>query len=142
MRWRDRENIMLTMSEMPLIARAKARGDRVAIIAEGRTFTYRDLLEASSRAAGCLLGGARDLCEARVAFLAPPGFDYAATQWGAWRAGGIAVPLSLSSPRPELEYVIADCGAKVVVAHPDLEAAVRPIAGARGLRLEIGRAHV
>ena len=59
------------------------------------------------------------MAEARVAFLAPPSFAYVATQWGIWRAGGIAVPLAVSHPPPELEYVIRDAEADVVVVHPD-----------------------
>ncbi|MDZ8054659.1 MAG: hypothetical protein RMX63_24905 [Aulosira sp. ZfuCHP01] len=54
-----------------------------------------------------MLKDAEDLQEQRVAFLIPPGFEYVATQWGIWRAGGIAVPLCISHPRPELEYAIA-----------------------------------
>jgi len=70
-------------------------------------FTYNDLLDASSRVATALLAGREDLQQERVAFLVTPGFRWVATQWGIWRAGGIAVPLPLNSPRPELEYLLA-----------------------------------
>ena len=63
-----------------------------------------------------------------------PGFEYAATQWGIWQAGGVAVPLSVSYPVPELEYVIDDTGADVIVGHPEFEEKLRPIAEARHLR--------
>jgi malonyl-CoA/methylmalonyl-CoA synthetase len=109
---------MTTVSELPLIARARGHGDRTAILAPEGVFTYRRLLDASARAAAALLDGAGDLHEKRVAFLTPPGFEYAAVQWGIWRAGGIAVPLCVSHPRPELEYVILDADAEIVVAHP------------------------
>jgi malonyl-CoA/methylmalonyl-CoA synthetase len=66
--------------------------------------------------------------------MAPPGFQYVALQWGIWRAGGIAVPLSLFHPRPELEYVIDDTAPAVAVAHPDYADRVAPLASARGLR--------
>ena len=89
--------------DIPLIARAKEHGERTAIIAPEGVFTYRQLLEASGEAASCLLHGGDDLREARVAFLAHPGLQYVATQWGIWRAGGIAVPLSPLHPIPELE---------------------------------------
>src|SRR5207245_8929576 len=77
--------------------------------------------DASARVAASLLDGAGDLHEQRVAFLTRPGFDYAAVQWGIWRAGGIAVPLCVSHPRSELEYVILDADADTVVAHPAFE---------------------
>ena len=36
-------------------------------------------------------------------------------QWGIWLAGGIAVPLCLSYPFPELEYVLANSEADLLV---------------------------
>ena len=89
---------------------------RTAIIAVDGTFTYQDLDEASKRVAGALLGDDEDLNQTRVAFLVSPSFPYAAVQRGIWRAGGVAVPLAVSHPPPELEYVIRDSGASVVVA--------------------------
>ena len=77
--------------------------------------------------ATCLLAGRTELAEARVAFLAPAGFAYVATQWGIWRAGGIAVPLAVSHPPPELEYVIRDADAEVVVVHPDFAVVMRAV---------------
>src|SRR5688572_23567244 len=119
---------MTAVSELPLIARARDHGDRTAILAAEGLFTYRQLLDASARIAACLLDSAEDLHEKRVAFLTPPGFEYAAAQWGIWRAGGVAVPLCVSHPRPELEYVILDSDADIVVAHPAFEELLAPIA--------------
>ena len=34
-----------------------------------------------------------DLEERRIAFLVPNGYDYVATQWAVWAAGGVCVPL-------------------------------------------------
>src|SRR3989441_1628534 len=111
---------MLPLPELPLVARARAHADRTAIAAADGTFTYRELLDASAGVATCLLAGRADLAEARVAFLAPAGFRHVATQWGIWRAGGVAVPLAVSHPPPELEYVIRDAEAEIVVVHADL----------------------
>jgi malonyl-CoA/methylmalonyl-CoA synthetase len=126
---------MTTTSELPLIARARGHGDRTALLTPEGTFTYRQLLEASARVAAALQDGAGDLQEKRVAFLTPPGFDYAAVQWGIWRAGGIAVPLCVSHPRPELEYVILDSDAEIAVAHPSFAETLAPIAEAHHRRL-------
>lgn len=114
--------------------RASAHGDRRALVTSTGNFTYRQLLDQSARVAACLLDGAADLGETRVAFLAPPGLDYVALQWGIWQAGGIAVPLAVSDPPPELDYVISDADADIVVAHPDCADRVRPLAEARGRR--------
>jgi len=79
------------------------------------TFTYTELLQTSSTVAAALLGGREDLREERIAFAVTPGFAWVATLWGIWRAGGVAVPLPLSSPTPELEYFIDDSGASTLV---------------------------
>ena len=60
-----------------------------------------------------------DLHEERVAFLVPPSFAYAVIARGIWLAGGVAVPLAVSHPPPELEHVIRDSGASVVVGADD-----------------------
>jgi malonyl-CoA/methylmalonyl-CoA synthetase len=115
-------------TELPMAARAGGHAQRTALVAPEGTITYAQLLDASARVAAALLDGAADLHEARVAFLAPPGWHYAAVQWGIWRAGGIAVPLAVSHPPAELEYVVQDADAAIIMAHPDFADALRPIA--------------
>src|SRR5688572_21948703 len=107
---------------------------RTAIISDGRPYTYDDLDEASRRVAGALLGDNEDLNQTRVAFLVPPGFTYAAVQRGIWRAGGVAVPLAVSHPAAELEYVIRDAGASVVVAGEMYRETAAPLARAARAR--------
>jgi malonyl-CoA/methylmalonyl-CoA synthetase len=127
---------------LPLIIRAEEHSDKIAILvprgcANATTdgsFTYRDLLHTSSQIATSLLQNTKDLQEERVAFLIPPGFEYVATQWGIWRAGGIAVPLCVSHPRPELEYVMINSGASIIVAHPNFEGILQSLAEEHNLR--------
>ncbi len=119
----------------PLAARAASFADRLAIVAADGTFRYADLLQASARAAAGLLDGRPDLGEGRVCFLVSPSFGYPAIQWAIWRAGGIAVPLAVSHPAAELEYVVRDAGADTVVAGPEFVETLAPIARAAGIRL-------
>ncbi len=129
---------------IPLVARARLHGARVALCDPHEQLSYAELLEHSARVAGGLLEGRADLDGATVAFLTPPGVDYALVQWGIWRAGGVAVPLCVSHPRPELQHVIADSRAAVLVGHPALLSALEPIAAERGallLSTEQLRAH-
>jgi len=105
---------------------------RTAIIAADGTFTYDQLDEASRRVAGGLLADNVDLNQTRVAFFVPPSFAYAAVQRGIWRAGGVAVPLAISHPPAELDYVIRDSGASLVVSDPASASMLMPLAkGAR-----------
>jgi malonyl-CoA/methylmalonyl-CoA synthetase len=107
---------------------------RRAIIASDGAFTYDDLDDASKRVAGSLLADNDDLNQTRVAFLVHPSFAYAAVQRGIWRAGAVAVPLAVSHPPAELEYVIRDSGAAVVVGDKVSAATLMPIARAAHAR--------
>ena len=126
---------MAEASGIDLIDRVRVFGDRIALVDDGGSYTYADLLERSADLAACLLEGGKDLSEARVTFLVPRDFNYAWVQWGIWRAGGIAVPLSESHPLPELEFFVADSGAEILIAHPSFAEKLRPLAEKRNLRL-------
>jgi malonyl-CoA/methylmalonyl-CoA synthetase len=103
------------------IQEAVKHSTSTAIMADGKKFTYHDLLSASSRFAALLLQGEKDLHEQRIAFMVNPGFDYVKIQWAIWRAGGIAVPLCLSHPLPSLQYVLEDTNAAIIVVSPQYE---------------------
>ncbi|MEM6631844.1 MAG: AMP-binding protein, partial [Bacteroidota bacterium] len=78
---------------MRLIINAHDHQARTAIIDHSGRHRYKELLDASFKIALQLLKGRSDLQEARIAFMVRPSFEYVATQWGIWRAGGIAVPI-------------------------------------------------
>ncbi|MEM9369238.1 MAG: AMP-binding protein [Planctomycetota bacterium] len=121
--------------QLSIIHRAIAHGDRTAIQSRGRETSYRNLLTASEAVAASLLNGAEDLGEARVAHLVPPGEHYVHTQWGIWRAGGVAVPLSLSATEKELEYTLTDSQASIVIVTNELEEKVASLCNTHHLRL-------
>ena len=73
----------------------------------GEAIAWRDRL-ASARAGD------------RVAYLISPGRAHVAVQLAVWARGGIAVPLGVSHPLPELEYALDDARPTVVVADPAL----------------------
>ena len=108
--------------------------DRLAIVAADGVFSYFDLSETAKCVAlgltRCL--GTSDLGEARVAYLVPPSFAYVAISRGIWMAGGVAVPLATSHPPAELEYVIRDSGASIVIASGRQADGLEEIASATG----------
>lgn len=118
----------------PIVARACAHGTGVAIRDRQGAYTYDELDRASATVAAHLLNGRDDLNEARIAFVVTPGFDYVAMQWGIWRAGGIAVPLPLSHPPAELQYLIRNSEAVIVIADADNAAVVEPLATSTGTK--------
>ena len=135
------------LQEPTLVRRALAHADRIAVVGQEGVFTYGDLLSTSQQVAERLwmivLGlhlhdesvalRVRDLAEARIAYLVPPGFEHLAVQWGIWRGGGVAVPLAISHPPPELAYVLDDAEPSAVVVHPSLAERIGTLAEERGL---------
>ena len=122
-------------STIEVIARAGRCQQRKAIIDRTGSYTYAELLDVSERVASALLDGRGDLEEARVAFIVPPSVSYIAVLWGIWRAGGIGVPLCISHPPPELEYVIGDADAEIIIAHKDYVDTLQPAAKSGGRKL-------
>jgi malonyl-CoA/methylmalonyl-CoA synthetase len=121
---------------IPLIAQAHrhAQSDRTAILAADGQATYSGLLDLSARVARGLLGEQTDLGGARVAFLVAPSLRYVAIQWGIFRAGGVAVPLCITHPAPELAHVLDDAKPVALVADREFEALAKPLAESRGMR--------
>jgi malonyl-CoA/methylmalonyl-CoA synthetase len=103
---------------LDFVLRAGHHRDRIAFRTPLQTTTYAALLERSAGIAGALLSGAGvgDLAEERIAFLVPAGEDYAALQWGIWRAGGVAVPLNRGAAMGELLHVLRTAGVSRVIA--------------------------
>eukprot|EP00938_MAST-03A_sp_MAST-3A-sp1_P001317 g1317.t1 len=88
---------------------------------ENEQYSYEDVLETSERIAKELLrrSNSKDLKETCVSFMCPPSFEYVAMQWGIWRAGGVAVPLCTDHSVSELQYVLQDSNANIVMSHKD-----------------------
>ncbi|MFQ5631845.1 MAG: acyl-CoA synthetase [bacterium] len=128
---------MLANTTLPLIQQARTHSSRIAIIDEHGQYTYSELLDKAQNVASFLLDGKDDLKEARVAFLVPSGFEYVVVQWGIWLAGGIAVPLCISHPLPEIEYVLQDTGATALVAHPKFAEKIQAAAADRNIRFAL-----
>jgi malonyl-CoA/methylmalonyl-CoA synthetase len=118
-----------------LIDRAGGFGERVAISDRSGTYGYDDLLVGSARGAARLLDGSPDLDGARIVFMVEPSFEYVRIQWSIWRAGGVAVPLCLTHPGPELEYVIDTVRPAFAVASDRYVDMLGPLAAARGIEM-------
>ena len=118
-----------------LFRRAELNGPRLAIVSAGGEFTYSELMAAARLIAAELLAGRKSLEGARVGSMIDPGFAYVAAQWGTWLAGGIAVPLALTNPAAELEYVIEDADMSAIIAGGDFVERLGRIAGSRDIPL-------
>lgn len=120
-----------------IVNRAGAFGGKTAIVSEGNTYTYAELLRASKNVSLALLGERDTLAGARVVFMVTPGFDYVNVQWGIWRAGGIAVPLYPGMPLPAVEYVLADALAGILVVSAAYRDAIEPLVEGKEIAVHV-----
>ena len=90
--------------------------ERIAIESNDNQFSYAYLIEQSDLIASFLLDNKQDLMEEEIGMLMNPNIDYITTLWGIWKAGGIAVPLSLSAKEDELKHCISDCNIKLIIS--------------------------
>jgi long-chain acyl-CoA synthetase len=103
-----------------LLADALARNpDGEAIVCGAERLTYREFDAVVARAAAGLV--ARGIARGdRVGMLLGNGTVFPVVLFAALRLGAIAVPISIREQAPGLAYMLAHCGAKVVVHDADL----------------------
>lgn len=101
-----------------------------AIVEEGRSATYADLVsQAAAFAAELLRHGLAP--GDRVAIVMPNRIESAVAVYGTWLAGGIAVPMNAQARTREFASWLVHCGARHVVYaadHADVSAAVASLA--------------
>ncbi len=119
--------------EPEIVRRADGCHARKAIASEGKEYTYGELLHASAACAGAVASELARGGGNSVAFLVAPGFDHVAWQWGIWRAGAVAVPLSIVQAPAEWDFIIEDAQAAVVIGD-DQAGALAAIAARHGAR--------
>jgi malonyl-CoA/methylmalonyl-CoA synthetase len=108
------------MAPPALIERAWSFADRVALRDQRGEHTFANLLAVSEGRARALRREHDDLEGERIGYLVAPGFDHVTTQWAIWRAGGVAVPLAVTYPAPELARMIDDARPVLLVADESL----------------------
>ncbi len=92
--------------------------DGLAVICEGRRFTYAGLAQAARQSAGALrtMGVGRG---DRVGLLINNRIEWLEIAFGAWLLGAVAVPFSTWSTRAELDFLIGDAAISVLITLPN-----------------------
>jgi fatty-acyl-CoA synthase len=94
--------------------RARMSPHRVAVIDGAREYTYLEVFERATRLAHEL--AARGVGHGdRVAYLGPNHPTFLETLFATGMLGGVFVPLNTRLARPELDYMLRDCGARALV---------------------------
>lgn len=92
----------------------EGRGGRVAILFEGRKYTYSEVAALVNRAGNALLGAGLQ-CGDRVLIAVLDSPLFVAAYFGAIKIGAVAVPTNPSLPLSDQEHLIRESQAKVVV---------------------------
>lgn len=113
--------MLSTLPRLPLFeAVSRHDPDSTAVIhsLSGRTFKYGQLLGDVRRARDRLsqAAGREDLNGERIAFLVENSYDYVVTLLAVMAARSIAVPLSPAFPAPELQYILNQSEASLLVS--------------------------
>ena len=103
--------------------------------AEGRCWTYGDMLEFSGRLAGALQGLGVTPGD-RVAVQVEKSPEALMLYLACLRAGAVYLPLNTAYTLAELDYFIGDAEPRLVVVTPRAAEGVRTVAGKHGARVE------
>ena len=116
----------------PILDQMISHGERTAIVDHNGRFTYNEILSMAGFIGNHLKeviirNGANQLvrmqnnvaCGTRVAFLCPNDAMFSAIICAIWQTGAIAVPLCKSHPIRELEYVISNSQASLILSTPE-----------------------
>ncbi|MFJ8014986.1 long-chain fatty acid--CoA ligase [Streptomyces sp. NPDC096339] len=116
--------------------RARKTPDRIAVVHEGRVWTYRALHERVLRLAHALRasGVARG---DRIAYLGPNHPAFLETLFAAGTLGAVFVPLNTRLATPELAFNLADSGSTVLIHAPEQGEVARAAAAEAGVRHRI-----
>ena len=102
--------------------------DRTALIADGQSYSFGDLLEAGQRLAGALRSRGVDRGD-RVAIQVQNSWTCAVAIFGTLLAGGVFVLVNPQTPADKLAFILRDCGAKALITEVSLERICREALG-------------
>jgi long-chain acyl-CoA synthetase len=103
----------------PLVEAARRDGQKAFLRYQGKTITYSEVEDASSRFAAALLSLGLAKGD-RVVLFSPNTPQFVMSYYGILKAGGVVVPCSPLYKERELESQIGDSGATIAVAANDV----------------------
>ena len=123
--WAIPEGAVLNLG-MLLERNARYQGEKTALVYESRRLTFRQMRERVHRAANALAAAGLRKGD-RVASFLPNSLEILDLYWAAASTGAVMVPLSTLLRGPGLASLLADSGARALVAAPALAETVESI---------------
>ncbi|KAB2611299.1 malonate--CoA ligase [Pyrus ussuriensis x Pyrus communis] len=115
-----------SMEESRVANQGSATHDSIAIRSDHKSYSYNQLISSVSRISRLLSTGELNDGKiynikythqgARIGIVAKPSAEFVAGILGAWLSGGVAIPLALSYPEPELLHVINDSDISMILS--------------------------
>ncbi|MFD7816876.1 long-chain fatty acid--CoA ligase [Streptomyces sp. NPDC059785] len=126
---------MATLSLASILAEnARRRPDRTALVEGELRLTFAEVWRRARARAGALAAlGVRP--GDRVALMAPNTAEFPQAYYAITAAGGVVVPVHLLLSAAEVEHVLTDSGATLLLCHPAQAATGTAAAGAAGVRV-------
>lgn len=118
-----------------LFARHETSDTTFLILPDGAELTYGDFLDLTRRLAAALVGFGVTTGD-RVAVQVPKSPEALALYAACSQIGAVFLPLNTAYTASELAYFVTDSGARLLVAAPDRQDALIPVATDAGCRLE------
>ncbi|AXB42244.1 acyl-CoA synthetase [Amycolatopsis albispora] len=100
------------------VRRARMSPGRTAFVHDGQSISYAEFADGVASAAAYLAGRGVSAGD-RVAYLGPNHPSFAEAMFATHALGAIFVPLNFRLTAPELAYVLADSGAKLLLHTPE-----------------------
>jgi len=119
--------VKIPLTPLDFLTRARRLfGSLEAVVDGDRRLSYAQLADRCDRL-GALLRGRGCAPGDRVAYLCPNTVELLEAYYGVLQAGCVLVPLNLRLAPAELQFVLDDCGARVLAVHPSLAEEAAPL---------------
>nr|CAH7727926.1 unnamed protein product [Callosobruchus chinensis] len=112
----------------PLFEHARNFEHKVAIYDQNGEHTFESIYGKARSLSNQIAKKLGSSNNERVLFLCPNNANYVVALWGIWMAGHTAVPLSHLHPENVLHYYVRDTNSKLLLATPEYEAVIKPVA--------------
>lgn len=116
--------------------RVRRSPEVMAVVYQGRSWTYTEIYDRVTRLANAMAAAGVARYD-RVAYLGPNHPAFLETLFATHVLGAIFVPLNFRLAAPEIEYMLADSGSKLLIYGPECEQVVGGLQNYAGISVSV-----